>query len=169
MVTARQLHNKVMHADQCRRFHYFFHRDAVVAQRDVIHNRTRKKKDVLEDHTDTLTQGVEPVVLDADILDGDIAFLNMIEPVEEADDRGLAASGMANDGDRLAGLHRKGNILQHIPVSGVRKTYPVEFHLAFYAGGGIVPLDGDDVIIVEYAEDPFAGDHAHLEYIELVR
>src|SRR5580692_3439718 len=75
---------------------------------------------------------------------------------------------MSDDGGRLTGLHGERNIPQHIPVVDVGKIDFVEFYLSRYPLRNITAGIPGDIGIVEDPEYPLAGDHPHLQDIELI-
>src|SRR5258708_5864193 len=130
MIPARQPHDKIMHADQLCRGYHPLHRDICIPQGDIVDHRSGEEEYILQYHADAPAQGVEFKVFDPDIIDTNFALLYMVKPVQQADDRGLAATRMADDGDRLAGVYGEGDILQDIAVVVISKKDLVELHLS---------------------------------------
>ena len=96
-------------------------------------------------------------------------FLDMIEPIQQADDGSLPAAGVTDDGDRLARLHGEGDVLQDIPVVNVGEIHLVEFYFSFYLARVVGSRITGDIGIVENPEYPIAGHHPHLQDVELIR
>ena len=106
----------------------------IIAQGYIVHYGTGEKEYVLQHHPDAFSQVFEPDSLLSDIVDPDLPFLDMVQPVQQADDGGLAAACMTHDGHGLTRLHGEGNILQYITVIHICKIDIVKFDLPLYPG-----------------------------------
>src|SRR5258708_12176423 len=93
----------------------------------------------------------------------------MVQAIDQADDRSFSAAGMSYDGHRLPGLHRERNILQHITLLRISETHFIELYFSLYLTRSISPFRLNGIVIIQYPENSFAGHHAHLQHVELIR
>ncbi len=78
------------------------------------------------------------------------------------------AAGMPDDGNGLPGQHGKRNILQDIAVAGVSEVDLIELHFPFYPVGDEFTFCPGNIVVVQYTENSFAGDHTHLKNVEFI-
>jgi hypothetical protein len=88
-------------------------------QRQVLeHGEVREQVELLEHHAHVLADRFDrlDVVGQLDALDGELAFLVLLEPVDAADHRRLARSRRPADDDPLALLHLQVDVAQHVEL-----------------------------------------------------
>ena len=85
----------------------------VRAQANVIGNGAGEQERVLQHHAITPPQSVQVHVANIDAVNADGALLHVIKTQQQRDDGGLSRAGVANDGNRLAGLDGERHIAQH--------------------------------------------------------
>ena len=69
---------------------------------DIVRNGARKQVGVLDDHGERAAQVVLADVADVDAVVGDASAADLIEAVDQVDDRGLTGARGANEGDFLS-------------------------------------------------------------------
>ena len=75
-------------------------------------------------------------LVDVDAVVPDFAVGNIVEPVNQVGDGGLARAGGAHKGNLLAGLSVQADVVQHQLVGVVAKVHVVQHHFALQAGIG---------------------------------
>ena len=107
---------------------------------------------------------------DVDAVDEDAAAIHVVETQQQADDRGLARPGRADDADALAGLDDERDVAQDVVVLLVREPHVIELDAAARRRraprrhGRRRQLDGR----VEQREDPLGRRHRRLQDVELL-
>ena len=97
---------------------------------DVLHHRAGEQVGVLEHHGDVPTQIALGHVHDVNAVDGDPAGINVVEPVQQVGDGGLARAGGAHEGDLLARLGIQADVLQHRLFRHIAEADVVQDHVA---------------------------------------
>ena len=115
---------------------------------DVVHDGAGEQVGVLKDGALTEPQGVLLDVPDVDAVAGDHAALDLIEPVDEVGDGGLARAGGADEGDLLAGVGKDGDLFQHRLALHIG-----EVHLTEPDGAPQLGEDVVRVLVVDRAPD----------------
>ena len=64
-------------------------------------------------HAEAAAQIGEVHLFHVDAVDSDRAFLHIVEAQQQGNDRGLAGTGVADNGDRLAGFDGERNVAQN--------------------------------------------------------
>src|SRR5437763_10480111 len=75
---------------------------------------------------------------------------------------------MPYNSDCLTRLCFKGNVFQYRMLFLVSKPYMIKLHLAFNFRRRKTALLFDIIIIIHELKHPVAGDHSHLDHIELI-
>ncbi len=78
----------------------------------------RKQIEVLEDHADVLPQ---PVYvggrgMNGRVIDEDLAFLNRLQAIDRANERGFAATARSRDDNDSSGGHVKRHVIQDVKL-----------------------------------------------------
>ena len=81
---------------------------------------------VLEDHAERRAQLVARHLAALDAVDADPALIDLVEPHEQVDQRGLAGAGRSDDGDRLAGFDDEVEVLDERDVGQVAERDVLE-------------------------------------------
>src|SRR5699024_8179654 len=89
---------------------------------DVVPDRPAEQPGVLQHHADVPAHLAAREHGDVHAVDGDAAAVEVVEPHDEVDQRGLAGSGGADDGDGLAGLGGQVEVADQRLVGGVREV-----------------------------------------------
>src|SRR5690554_3942994 len=104
--------------------------DVGIAERDIVENRVREEKHVLEHNPDVLAQRSKFIVSDINAVYGNFAFVDLIKPVEQINDRRLARARRSNKSNHLSFAYVKVNILQHILLIVIRKPHVAELNVS---------------------------------------
>ena len=75
---------------------------------DVLQDRAVEQRDVLRHHRDRLAQALLGDPRDVLAVDGDAALLDVVEALQQREQGRLAAAGLADQPDALAGLDAAG-------------------------------------------------------------
>src|SRR2546426_1346466 len=147
--------------------------DARRAETDVGFNRSGEKKRILKDDAELTPQILEIDGANVLAVEKDLAALNIVETKKQGNQRGLARAGVADDGERLAGLNTERDITQY-PIlvrrlGNIAVAEPDIAEFDFAAGlderdGVGVRLNGDR--LVKELEDALRGGHGGLQDIE---
>ena len=83
-------------------------------------------------------------LIDVDAVVADLAVGNVVEPVDEVRNGGLAGAGSAHEGDLLAGMGIEGHVMQHGLLRHIAKVHVLhgDVALELRIGDGAVPLVG---------------------------
>ena len=92
-----------------------------IAVRDVLADRAAEEPRVLQHHADLRAQLRARDRRDAAPVERDLAPVQLVEPHDQVDERGLARAGRADDRDRLAGLGDERERLDQRAVRVVRE------------------------------------------------
>ena len=92
-----------------------------VAEQDIFPNGARKQKVVLKDHSDMRAQGLQRIVADVPAVNPDCSFRHVVEARQQADQRALAAAGVAHQSQSFANLHIQIDIPQHGAAAGRKR------------------------------------------------
>src|SRR5664280_3849591 len=133
---------------------------------DVLPNRAAEEPRVLENHAEGAAQVVSGELSDVDAVNADRACVYLVEAHQQVDDRGLAGTGRADDGQDLTRSNVRVQVLDQRPVRLVPERYAVESHVAGHVleqdrFGGI----GNLLRLVEKLEDPFGRSHCRLQKV----
>src|ERR1700730_2626968 len=85
-----------------------------------------EQRNVLRDHRDCLTQALlgDPRYVLA--VDRDAALLDVVEPLQQHEQTGFSAAGMADQPDPLPRLKTKAEFVEHLKSAGIAKRNIVE-------------------------------------------
>jgi len=101
-----------------------------LAVADVVHDGAREEIHVLQHDAERVAQIRLADVVDVDAVVADLAVGDVVEAVDEVRDRGLAGAGRADEGQFLAGLGEKRNIVQDGLALLIGKVDVEEAHVA---------------------------------------
>ena len=87
--------------------------NCVQPKRDVVGERVGKQKGLLRHETDRTAQHRQRHVPHVDAVDEHGAGGRIVQTCKQADERGLAGSGDADEGDGLAGFDPRGDMIEH--------------------------------------------------------
>ena len=128
------------------------------AVRNVVPDRPREQPGVLEDHPDPVAEVMTGHRGDIDPVKGDPATVELVEPHDEVDQRGLPRPGRADDRDGLPRLDDEVEVLDERLGLVIRERDVLEAHLAAVPGIACVRdrRDGVRRLLgrVEHLEDP---------------
>src|SRR5690606_1513123 len=136
IIAARQLFKEIVSADDGSGFFYIIQLEPGVHEGEILEDRTRKEKDILEHNGQVRSQVVELVIPDIPAIDSDAAIVHIIESVEQVDDSRFAGAGTADDGEGLAGPELKAELVEHFIFSIVGKIHLIELYIALHFFGG---------------------------------
>src|ERR1700686_3561171 len=147
--------------------------DAGSAESDVRFNGAGEEKRILEDDAEEAAQVLEIDFADVDAIEKNLSTLDIVKPEQKRDQRGLAGAGMADDGQRLAGLDAERDVTQDpVVFSGIGNGAVAEPDIAeFDFAAGIFEADGidgraDGGGLVEQFEDALGRGHGGLQDVE---
>ena len=80
---------------------------------DVLHDGAGEQVGLLEHDAQGVPQIGLGDLIDVDAVVTDLAVGNVVEPVDEVRNGGLAGAGSAHEGDLLAGMGIEGHVMQH--------------------------------------------------------
>ena len=130
------------------------------AEADVVHDRAGKQEVLLLDDPHLPMQRRRFDAAEFAAIDADLSRAGEVELRQQVDDRGLAAAGVADQGDGLARLGDDVDLVQDAALGGVAEADLVELDPAVEAGqvlgGGVVPPFRRGI---EDAEDAFGAGH----------
>ena len=81
---------------------------------DIFQDRAMEQRDILRHHRDRLAQALLRDPRDVLAVDGDAALLHVVEPLQQHEQGGLAAAGLADQSDPLARLQAKAELVEHL-------------------------------------------------------
>ena len=137
------------------------------AEGDVLVDRHRERRRLLEHHADARAQQVEILLGRQDVLAveqhlalGALVRIEIVHPVEDAQQRRLAAARRADEGGDLAGVERQADVLQRLAVAV--EEVEVADRDPFLQPGGIDRRvgDGDGTVRRCDIHDCFLGDES---------
>ncbi len=105
-------------------------RGAGLAVRDVLPDRRAEEQRVLQDEADLIAQRLQPIPPDVRAVDDDRPGRRIVEPRNQAHDRGLPGSRRTDNRRDLAGFDREADVLQDRLVGAVAEADVVELDLA---------------------------------------
>ena len=79
---------------------------------DVVADRPVEQNRLLKHETDLRAQGRQRVVSDVFAVDADAAAVGIVEPGDEANQRGLPRTGGPHQGNHLTGLHGTAEVFE---------------------------------------------------------
>ena len=88
-------------------------RGALLAEANVFPNRHVEQHVFLEHHGHAAAQGFAGHPADIDAVDGDASFIRDIEAQDQIEQRALAGTAGADDGDALADIELEAEIVEH--------------------------------------------------------
>ena len=103
---------------------------------DILPHRAAAEPGFLQDHAPRAAQRVPRQVADVVPADRHRPAVHIVEPHEQVDDGGLAATGRSDDGNALPVLHRQREVPDQLAVGRIGERYAIQFHTAVYIGGG---------------------------------
>ena len=103
---------------------------------DVIHHRTSKQVSILQHHAKAAAQVSFPHLVHVNVIVANLTILNIIEPIDQVGNGGLAGTCAANKGDLLAGLGKQVNIVENHLFRGIPEGYIIKDHTAGQLGVG---------------------------------
>ena len=109
----------------------FLVRGVQAAVTDVVQHRTAEKFRFLEHDAEGAPEVGLLDACDAESVVGDRPVLDLVEPVDQVRDRGLARAGSADEGDLLAGIGRQGDVVEHLFFRHIAKVHIGQGHQAF--------------------------------------
>ena len=112
LIALGKARDEVVRAGELCRGDALFIRCAELAVADVVHHRAGEQVGVLQHDAQRAAQVGFFDLVDVDAVVADLALLNIVETVDQVGDGGLARAGGADEGDLLAGLGVKGNVMQ---------------------------------------------------------
>ena len=101
---------------------------------DVVADRPLEEPGVLQHHPDLGAQVLAPQPGDVDAVEGDAPGVEVVEPHDEVDQRGLAGAGRSDDGNRLTRLDAEAHVLDQRLVLLVPEGHILEPHPAVRLG-----------------------------------
>src|SRR5690606_9446248 len=137
-------------------------------QVDVVGDGVGEKKYVLMNHRDISSQIIELVFPNIDSVNFNASPIDLIKTAENIDDRRFSRTGSPNKRERLARFQLKGNIFQHPFFIVVSKPDILKFDGAFQVFRLMNARIGGFLPGIQYGENSFITDHAHLQRIKLV-
>ena len=118
-----------MGAGQFRRCLHFLVRRVQPAVPDILPHRAGEQMGILQHHCDVLPQPVARIVLDILPVDGDLAFFDIVEPVQQVCNRGLSRAGGADKGNLLSRMCVERNILQYDLLRHIAEGHMLHHHV----------------------------------------
>ena len=85
-----------------------------------------EQRDVLRHHGDRVAQAFLRHPRDVLAVDGDAALLDVVEALQQHEQRGLAAAGLADQSDPLAGLQAQAEAFEHLQPARILERDVVE-------------------------------------------
>ena len=136
LVSARQgLYKPVDVGRLCRPDHVFV-RSVKLSVPDVFHDGAVEKPRVLQHHAEHFPKFAPVEIPDVMAVDADGAAVHVIEPHEQLDHGRLAGAGRTDDGDLLAFLHFRGEVIDDRFVGIISEIHMVKFHISVQAFHG---------------------------------
>src|SRR4051794_14574710 len=157
-----------MHTYHLSSFNHLLFCNVRVAKRDVVHYRTREKKNILQYNTNVGSQDIEFIFLNVYTIECYCSFLNMIKPVQNTNDRSLPASCMTNQSNRFTRLNIKADIFQNPILIAVGEPNIIESNTAFNVFWRMFAFFLNEIIIIHYFKNSFRRNHSHLNSIEFI-
>ena len=94
-----------------------------LAVADVVHHRAGEEVGFLKHHAQRVAQIGLGDLVDVDVVVADLAVGNVIEPVNEVRNGGLARAGSAHEGDLLAGMGIERHVMKHRFLRHIAKVH----------------------------------------------
>ena len=107
---------------------------------DVVKYRTSEEMRLLQDDGHTSAQRLLLNVSDRDAVVKDLALLDVVETVDEVDNRGLACARAANEGNLLTRLRVDVDIEEHLLLRHIAKVHVLKVHIALRVCQLLCPL-----------------------------
>ena len=101
---------------------------------DIFENRPLEQRNVLRHHRDRLAQALLRDFCDVLAIDHDAALLDVIKPLQQHKNGGLAAAGLSDQTDPLTRLETEAEFVEHLNSTGITERNIVE-------GNGRAALD----------------------------
>lgn len=116
-----------------RRFVNLLIRSLVLSIENVLGQAVVEELGLLHHETEALTQLIDVVLSDVDIVNEDFAKLGVVEPHHKSDEGGLALARLAHNGNVVFGIDRQVQTLEDPLVQSRRVAEPdvPEFDLSF--------------------------------------
>ena len=98
---------------------------------DIVEHRTAEELRFLQHDAEGAPEVGLLDACDAESVVGDRPVLDLVEPVDQVRDRGLARAGSADEGDLLAGIGRQGDVVKHLFFRHIAEVHIGQGHEAF--------------------------------------
>src|SRR5690606_29384081 len=98
----------------------------------------------------------------------DFPGIDLVKTIQQIDDGGFSGTGGPYNGNRLPGLCRKGNPMEHLFPRDVAKADIPEFQISLHIVPDKAALIRDMAVRIQDLEYPVGGHHSQLQGIELV-
>ena len=136
IVAFRQAGDEAMGVGKLCRLDAFFVGGIQLAVADIIHHGAGEQVGILQHDTKAAAQVGLFNLVDIDAIVADLAVGNVVEPVDQVGDGGLARAGGSDEGDLLAGVGVKGHIVEYRLFRHIGKVYTVHNDIALQLGVG---------------------------------
>ena len=136
LVALRQAGDEVVGVCQLRRLDTLLIGGIQFTVADVVHHRTGEQIGFLQHHAQGSPQVGLGNLVDVDVVVADFAVGNVIEPVNQVRNGGLARAGGAYKGDFLAGMGVQGHIVQHRLLRHIAEVHVKHGDIALQLGIG---------------------------------
>ena len=136
VVALRQPGDEVVGVGQLCRLDAFLLRGIQLAVTDVVHHRAGEQVGILQHHAQRAAQIRLFDLIDVDIVIADLAVGNVIEPVDQIGNGGLACAGSAYEGQLLTGMGVQGHIMQHRLFRYIAEVHVEHGDIALQLGVG---------------------------------
>src|SRR6202012_5855139 len=93
---------------------------------DVLQDRAMKQRDILRHHRNGMTEAFLRHPRNILTINGDAAFADIVEALEQHEERRLAAAGLAHQSDTLAGLQPQAEALEYFQAARILERDVVE-------------------------------------------
>ena len=107
-----------------------------LAVTDILHNGAGKQVGILQNHTQASAQVGLGDLVDVDVIVADLAVGDVIEPVDQIGDGGLAGTGSTDEGDLLTGTGIQGDVVEDGLFGNVAEVHILQGDIALQLGIG---------------------------------
>ena len=130
VVTLRQTGDKIVGIGQLCRLDARFVRGVQSAVADVLHDGTGEQVGILQNDAQASPQIRLFDLVDVDAVVADLAVGNIVEPVDQIGDGGLAGAGGANESDLLARMGVESHIVEDLLLRHIAEVHIVHGDVA---------------------------------------
>ena len=109
-------HNVVVDLRPPGRRHHLVHGGVGAAVADILQDAVREQEHILLHHADVTPKAALLHVAYIPAVDPDAARPHVVEPGDQAAQRGLASAGGAHHGDGLPGVHVEGHVMEDLRI-----------------------------------------------------